>query len=249
MSAESGMALTFQQLPELRRKTEAVAHFLKEQISGHLDTLRPLFSPERIFGRYAGGKVEVSGADVALAELRQKYAPYSRRPFDLPESLEEHWLSLVGTALELHPWEYAHPVEGKPVIISSPVRWIINYRTNCNLAQVKSVLANKDAARPDYLRQFAVNALVLQHVLNRQPGIARLFQDMRYDLKSEIIPEFQGLPVVTITSALKSFRPADDLIQSATAYSGVPAFIELLDIDAIAQQADPLRAKIETLLQ
>jgi hypothetical protein len=249
MSGESGTVLTFQQLPELRRKTEAIARFLKDQISAHLETLRPLFAPERVLGRYAGGRTEVAGAEIALAELRQKYAPFSNRPYDLPETLEEHWLTLVGSSLELHPWEYAHLVEGKPVTMSSPVRWIVNYRTNCNIAQVKAVLANKEATRPDYLRQFAVNALVLQQTLNRQPGLARLFQDMRYELKTEFIPDFQGLPVVTITAALKSFRPADDLIQSATAYSGVPAFIELLDIDAIAQQVDPLRAKMEALLK
>ncbi len=166
-----------------------------------------------------------------------------------PESLDEHWLTLVGNSLELHSWEYAHPLPGNPITISSPIRWIVNYRTNCSLAQVKSALASKESVRPEYLRQFAVNALVLQLVLNRHPGLVRLFQDMRYELKSEIIPDFQGLPVVTITSCLKSFRPADDLIQAAAAYSGVPAFIELLDTDAIVQQGDPLQAKIASLLK
>jgi hypothetical protein len=249
MSGEPGLTLTFEQLPELRRKTEAVARFLKDQISAHLETLRPLFAPERILGRYAGGRTEVAGADIALAELRQKYAPFTKRPYDLPETMEEHWLTLVGSALELYPWEYAHPLEGRAVTISSPVRWIVNYRTNYNLAQVKAVLASKDTVHPDYLRQFAVNTLVLQLVLNRHPGLPRLFQDLRYELKSEIIPEFHGLPLVTITSCLKTFRPADALIQSATAYSGVPAFIELLDTEAIAQQADPLQTKITSLLK
>ncbi len=249
MSDESGKALTFQQLPELRRQTEAISHFLKDQLAAHLETLRPLFAPERILGRYAGGRTDVAGSEVALAELRQKYAPFATRPYDLPETLEEHWLTLVGNSLELHPWEYPHPVQGKPILISSPVRWVANYRTNYSLAQVKSVLASKETNRPDYLRQFAVNALVLQLVLNRHPGLARLFQDLRYELKTEIVPELKGLPIVTITSCLKSFRPADDLIQSAAAYSGVPAFIELLDVDAIVQQADPLRAKIEALLK
>ena len=249
MNSESGMALTFEQLPELRRKTEAVARFLKDQISAHLETLRPLFAPERVLGRYAGGRTEVGGAEIALAELRQKYAPFTSRPYDLPETLDEHWLTLVGNTLELHAWEYAQPVEGKPITISSPVRWIVNYRANCSLVQVKASLASKDTVRPDYIRQFAVNALVLQLMLNRQPGLARLFQDLRYDFKSELIPDFHGLPIVTITSSLKSFRPADELIQSATAYSGVPVFIELLDIQALNQQTDPLQTKIESLLK
>ena len=48
--------MALQELPELRRKTEAVSRFLKQQIAWHLETLRPLLSPERVLGRYAGGK-------------------------------------------------------------------------------------------------------------------------------------------------------------------------------------------------
>ena len=47
------------ELPELRRKTESVSRFLRDQIAEHLETLRPLFAPERTLGKYAGGKVEV----------------------------------------------------------------------------------------------------------------------------------------------------------------------------------------------
>jgi hypothetical protein len=249
MSDESGQILTFQQLPELRRKTEAVSRFLKDQISAHLETLRPLFGPERILGKSAGGRTDVTGAERALVELRQSYAPFTVKPFDLPETLDENWLTLVGNSLELHPWEYAYSVQGKSIMMTSPVRWVVNYRNNYSLAQVKSILTGKETVRPDHLRQFAVDSLVLQLVLNRNPGLARLFQDLRYELKSEVLPELKGLPVVTITSCLKSFRPADDLIVAATAFSGVPAFIELLDSEAFAHPADPLHAKIEVLLK
>ena len=59
----------------------------------------------------------------------------------------------------------------------------------------------------------------------------------------------KGLPVVTITSCLTSFRPADDLIQAATAFSGVPAFIELLDLDAVQTPKDFLKERLEELLK
>ena len=85
--------------------------------------------------------------------------------------------------------------------------------------------------------------------MNRNPGLAQLFQDLQYDVKAEALPELKGLPVVTITSTLKSFRPADDLIAAATAFSGVPAFIELLDTEAIRQSVDPLQAQLESLLK
>ncbi len=249
MSDDSTQALTLAELPELRRKTEAVSRFLQQQIATHLETLRPLFAPERIFGKYAGGRVEVAGAERALAELRQRYQPFVGKPYDLPSDLDTHWLELVGNSLELHPWEYVHQAQGKTVTMLSPVRWVMNYRSNYNLAQVKNVLAGKEAVRSEHLRQFVVNALVLQLVLSRNPGLTQLFQDLRYDLKTEPPPELKGLPVVTITSCLSSFRPADELIVAATAFSGVPAFIELLHIEAVRQAPDPLQAGLDALLK
>lgn len=249
MSEPSDKAVTLQDLPELRRKSEGVSKFLRDQITAHLETLRPLFAPERLFGKYAGGKVDVNGAERALAELQQAYKPFTSKPFDLPEPLEQHWLTLVGNALELHPWEYVHPVQGKPITITSPVCWVVNYRSNYSLAQVKNVLNGKEAVRHDYLRQFLVNALVLQLVLSRNPGLTQLFQDLRYEIKVQTPAELKRLPVVTITSYLASFRPADDLIQAATAFSGVPAFIELLNLDAVHTAKDSLKEKLDELLK
>ncbi len=248
MSDDSSKALTLAELPELRRKTEAVSKFLQQQIAAHLATLRPLFAPDRLFGKYAGGKVEATGAERALTELQQRYHPFTNKPYDLPSDLETNWLTLVGTALELHPWEYSHQVQGKTITMTSPVRWVINYRTNYTLAQVKNVLGGKESVRPEYLRQFVVNALVLQLVLSRNSGLVQLFQDLRYELKTELPAEFKGLPVVTITSCLSSFRPADDLILAATAFSGVPAFIELINLDAVQAPRDSLKERLAELL-
>src|SRR5205814_3149878 len=162
MSEPSTLPLTLAELPELRRKTESVSRFLRDQIAAHLETLRPLFAPDRTLGKYAGGKVEVPGVERTFAELQQNYKAFTHKPYDLPETLDQNWLTLVGTALELHPWEYVHQVQGKPITMTSPVRWVVNYRANYNLAQVKTVIGGKETARPDYLRQFVVNALVLQ---------------------------------------------------------------------------------------
>jgi hypothetical protein len=249
MSDDSPKALTLAELPELRRKTEAISRFLRDQVAAHLETLRPLFAAERILGKYAGGKVDVPGAERTFAELQQSYRPFARKPYDLPETFDPAWLSLVGHALELHPWEYVYQAQGKAITMSSPVRWVVNFRTNYSLAQVKSALAGKETVRPDYLRQFVVNTLVLQLLLARTSGLGQLFTDLRYELKSEHPAELWGLPVVTITSVLTSFRPADDLILAATAFSGVPAFIELLNLDGGQGPKDPLKERLEQLLK
>src|SRR5947209_3069498 len=109
MSDDSTKTLTLAELPELRRKTESVSRFLKEQITAHLETLRPLFAPERILGKYAGGKVEVTGVERTFNELQQSYKGFTHKPYDLPETLDANWLTLVGNTLELHSWDYVHP--------------------------------------------------------------------------------------------------------------------------------------------
>jgi len=51
--------------------------------------------------------------------------------------------------------------------------------------------------------------------------------------------------LVTLTSCLSSFRPSDDLILAATAFSGVPAFIELVNLDEIKNPKDTLKERVE----
>ncbi len=249
MSESNPSPLTFQELPDLRRKTEAISQLLKKQIAGHFETLRPLLAPERIFGKLAGGKVEVPGAEEALEELQQKYRAFTRKPYDLPDDFSASWLTLVGNALELHPTEYPLQIQGKDITMSSPVRWVVNYRSNLELAHVKNVLAGKENLRLDFLRQFVVNALVLQFILARTPGLAPLFTDLRYELKTETPADLGGLPIVTITSILDSFRPADDLIMAATAFSGVPEFIELVNLETLRSPKDVLKDRIDELLK
>ena len=249
MSESHAPSLTLPELPELRRKTEAVSQLLRQQITTHLDTLRPLLGPERIFGKQAGGKSDVSGAEGAVSELQQAYRKYTAKPYDLPADFSPSWLSLVGNALELHPWEYTRVIKGKTVTMSSPVRWAVNYMSNYNLAQVKNALSGKEAVRIDYLRQFVVNALVLQQMLARTPGLNPLFSDLRYELKTEFPADLKGLPIVTITSCISSFPPPDDLILAATAFSGIPAFIELVDSQSISQPKDSLKEKLEELFR
>ena len=55
-------------------------------------------------------------------------------------------------------------------------------------------------------------------------------------------------PLVTLGASLSSFKPDDEMILSATRFSGVPAFIELLDVPAIDQLDDPLREQVKQAL-
>src|SRR5262244_937433 len=100
--------LTFEELTTLRRKTEAVSKFLQERLAAHLETLRPILSPERVFSKFLGTKGDHALADRAFVQLQQNYRPFSTRPFDVPSEFDPQWLTLVGNRLALSPGEYTH---------------------------------------------------------------------------------------------------------------------------------------------
>lgn len=244
--------LDFQELAELRRQTEVISRALQEQLQTHLETLRPIISPERVLGKHVGAKVDPAGADRVLAQLQQSYRPFTARPFDLPSELDPHWLTLVGTRVTLYPWEYPYEIkterETKTISMSSPVRWVMSYTSAYSLTQIRQAMTGGGERRPEHVRQFVVNALVTQAVIAHTPGLADLLTDLRYQLRTDHIPDLPRLPLTTITSGVPSFRPADDLIQAATGFSGIPAFVEVVDLDAISRIQDPLKARIAGLL-
>ena len=248
MSSPTAPAIALQDLPGLRSKTERISEALRQQLAGHLETLRPIYAPERIFGKLAGGKVEVAMSDRALGDLKTKYKAVQGGSVPLPAEFDLHWLTLTGTALELLPWEYNHEIAGKGIRMTSPVRWVVNFKSGLTIEKLRAALAGGEAARSEAVRQFVVNCLVLQTVLGFSPGLAGLFADLRYELKTETPAEFKGLPLLTLTSCLHTFRPADDLISAAVAFSGVPAFVELIDIEASKNPRDLLKERIEQLL-
>ncbi|HVQ75913.1 MAG TPA: hypothetical protein VMT79_10290 [Candidatus Binatia bacterium] len=94
-----------------------------------------------------------------------------------------------------------------------------------------------------------MNALVTQAMIARAPGLVPLFTGLRYRLETESDPDVPKRPLTTIAfSGLPSFRPADDLILAATSFSGVPAFVEVIDSDALSRFDDPLKTRMQELL-
>ncbi len=244
--------VTFERLPELRGKTEAVSTLLRDHLVAHLETLRPILAPERLLGRGAG-RPDTPVADRAIAQLQQAYRAFTARPFDLPAELDQYWLTLVGNKIALYPWEYTHPIgdgrDARAITMTSPVRWVVTFTSGYTLSQFRQAIAGSTERQPEQLRQFVVNALVMQLVFAHTPGLGPLLADLRYDVHTQTADDLPKLPLTTIASGIGSFRPADDLIRAATNFSGVPAFIELIDVDGLPALQDPLRARIEERLR
>ena len=254
MGKDETRKVSLEELPELRRKTEAVSNFLHGQLAQHLETLRPLVAPERVLGKYAGASSETVWGDraLAVAEVEKKYRQHGKL-FRLTEEFDSAWLTAIGNGIELHPLEYTHEIEtrqgAKKVTMTSPVRWIAVYASDTPVAELKRMLAGKEQHRPKALRHFVVSTIVLQMVMEKNPGLQRLLSDLRFRWQLQPVPDLHNLPMHTLSFSLPSFRPSDDLILAATEFSGIPAFIELIDVAAVRDIADPLKTKIDELVR
>src|SRR5437870_162652 len=247
--------LKLENLADLWEKTEMVSQLLLNQLKGHLDTLRPLLAPRRILGSYVRSSIkeDIPDTDVALKRLREKYREVCGKPFALPAEFDESVLGDMDNRLELYPWEYSHEAsnerEKKTITVASPVKWALSYTSGYTVRQLREVLVGKRERRQEEVRQFLVNAIVVQLVLAKFPGTNQLLKDLRYDIGLDKCQGLGDLPLVTIRSSLPSFRPSDDIILAATRLSGVPAFIELIDFDVLSNLEDPFKTKIEAKLR
>jgi len=242
-------ALSIDELTDLRAKTEAVSQFLRKRLEGHLATMRVAFAPRWVLGKHvrSGVREDLVGSDGAFEQLKQRYGQYRGRPFLLPRELEDGPVAIEGV-LELQPWEYTLELGEKPVKMTSPVRWVANYRSGYSLGQLRDSIAAKQALRAEDAKGFVLGALTLVMLLEKTPGIAQLLTDLRYQVEAAPNEELGGLPLVTISAGIPSFKPADDLILSATRFSGVAEFIELIDLAALDALQDPFQAGIRGVL-
>jgi hypothetical protein len=245
--------LSFEQLATARKSTQAVSDYLEKRILGYLDTLRSLLLPERLLGKLAGSKFDVPGADKALTELKDNWRRLPGKPFDFPKDFETDWLVEVGVKLDLQRWEYSREIStesGKrTVVITSPTRWILAYGPGYTFSQAVQAFARRQDRRGiDQLRQFVVNTLVMQALLARSSGLSAILAELRYDVTSLTHPGLGSLPLVVVQSQVPTFLPPETVIAAATELSGIDAFIELIDVEAIRQLSDPFKERISQFM-
>jgi hypothetical protein len=244
-------ALSIGDLSVLREKTEAISQLLRNELEGHLRTIAPVIAPERLLGKHvrSGQRSEVPGSDRSFQELKERYAQVAPRPFGLLAELNEDPISIEGR-LELYPWEYTHKLaDGRAITMTSPLRWVLAYRSGYTLSQLRAALAARESRRNEDVRQFLASAIALQLAFDKHVEIGALIEGLRYEVQSATCEGMGQVPLVTLRSCIDSIRPSDDLIAAATRFSGIPAFIEIVDVAAVRRLRDPLRERIEAMLR
>lgn len=239
---------TMAELLRFRGITKTVGGVLRAKLQSHLQTMAPLFRPKRLLGAAISGPSTESPPDAErnLAELRTRYERVAPK-CGLPRGLESP-LPSIRVELTIHPWEtpvtIASPHGPHRIRMASPTQWLLAYAGTYEPMQIlESARVRSDRAEPG-LREFVLNALVLDLLLERLPGLRDLLGALRFPPEIVPVPELGDLGVVRLGSPVPSVRPKDELVLEAAELSGFPTFEEIVDVDAVRQIGDPFREQL-----
>jgi len=241
-----------QQFMTLRQSTERITQLLDRRLKGHLNTLRPLFVPRKLLGTYVKSAVsdEVPGSDKAFARFQERYAAISDTPLALPKRLQPP-LPPISNQLDAVPYKYALHLGSsadKATTITAATRWVVSFRTECPFERLQAMARGTENPQPNDVRQSVINHLTLVLFVEQFPTLKQLLQDLRYEVEVRRIEELGALPVVILKAPLESFLPSDDFILQITQLSGIPAFQEIIDLDAVESMPDPLKQEIKAAI-
>ncbi len=246
----SGKMLTLEGLAAARSTTDSLSAFLKGRLESYLIALRPLFAPSRVFGAFQERRGAI-GSSHAFKTLKERFKEAGGAPFNLRRDLDEGALSALGSLLALEPWEYDLEMETdgarRKVRVTSPVKWILTYKCELTLPRLRKILEEGEERRADPIREFVVNGLAMCMFFESHPQLKKLFSDLRYNVSLEAAPGLGSLRLVTISSCLSSYLPPDAMILKTTQFSGVPAFIELIDVGGIGAIEDPMSSGLREI--
>jgi len=245
--------LTNEEFLKLRQTTGKIEQVLNKRLRSHLDIIRPLFIPRILLGNLVKSAYtdEIPGAQKAFTELQEWYAKICEKPFGLPKKLQPP-LPPISHQLECTPFQYSLSLEGEPgrsITITSPVKWILSYQSECPLNRLKAMASGMESRQPDEMRQGLINHLTLVVFLKRFPILNQLFEDLRYQPEIIELSDLGGLPVVILKTPVETFLPPDDFILQVTQLSGIAAFQEVIAFEAVENIPDPFKEHLKNLIR
>ena len=196
-------------------------------------------------------KEAIKGADRAFQDLESLYDSVARRrPYDLGIGLTPP-LPINTSALEILPLDYPYVArterQSKRVMVTAPLTWILSYG-GFSLARLRALIADPNRSREE-LQRVLTHHLLLHVVLEKKTGLRGLLDALHFPVKTETIPEFGELPLMVVTSAVKTERPPDDVILESTDLSGVDASEEIVRVTNVAGMVDASRARLLEIVE
>ena len=238
---------------KLRQAMEKIAQLMTKRLKGHIEAIKALFIPRMLLGNFIKSALmdEVPGTEKAFAELQALYGAICEKPFGLPRKLTPP-LPPILNQLDIVPFQYVLSLEGsedKTVSITSPTQWILSYRSECSLNRLRAMTSGKEPRQPDEMRQAIIHHLVMVLFFRHFPSLTQLFEDLRYQVETRELADLGNLPAVMLRAPIETFLPPDDFIVQVTQLSGIPAFQEIIDPEAVENIPDPLKEALRNLIR
>ncbi len=234
---------SFQRLLVLRKITRAISDTLRGQLREHLGTLNSLLRPRAAFGDAGHG----AGTERAFNDLVALYQTIAAaKPFLLTQELTRP-VEMASTTLELLPVEYSYQAEGKTVVVTSPLKWVVTY-SGFSPARLKELISAKTPPERE-LFQYAVQYAAVSVLFGARGGVPKILEALRFPLTAGKLPEFGELPVTTISAPISTVLPPDNVVIESTEFSGKNVFEEVVSLDEIPMLRDPLRDQLLEIAQ
>ncbi len=244
-------SITLDRLLKLRRVTRALADQLEAELRVYLDTLAPLLRPKRLLGDFIAGESTETHPDAAKAfgELQSLWPTVAERPFRLRPVLQKP-LPAVRVRLELLPFEeaWASSDGARRLRVVSPLIWVLGFPGGCKPGALRRMLAGEEPRNEAEIQGFVLHAFILHLLLERNPGIVRLFAALGFPLETRRLPEFGALPIPVVRSVMPCTRPSASVMLDAAELAGLATFEEVIDVAGARAIQDPLRRRLEELL-
>jgi hypothetical protein len=245
-------SFSIERVQSLRRLTRAVSDVLREQVSGYLATLAPLFRPRRVLGQYVQGseKEPVRGADSAFRDLQGLYESVARAaPFSLARGEVKSPIDVSSGTLALHPMEYSYEIqtggERRAITVRAPLSWALSYSGYAPSA-LAELLAQRTGAN-EHIHQWLLHQLVLQSVVSNQPGLTDILGRLHFPVSFVTEPASGLVPLTRVGSPISTVRPPDDVIIQSVELGGIDAFEEIVNVADIVRMDDPLKERLVSL--
>jgi hypothetical protein len=245
--------LTLETYPDLRDLTRSVSEEFQTRITSYMETVNAHFRPGAVFGSYVttgaakgtGNQENPNKASGAFSQFIAFFktigaaSPFNLEP-QLPDVLEINYALPV-----VNRFSYQHsistPSGERRLTVTAPFRFVLTY-PGYPFNELRSLVGSRPAK--DKLAEFALHYAVLNFLVTQNQRLLRLFEDLRFPIRTERFDEFGPLPITMITAPSGSVRPSDQLLARICRLSGADAVEELAEVESWDRLPDPVAARL-----
>jgi hypothetical protein len=129
--------------------------------------------------------------------------------------------------------------------VRSPLTWTLSY-TDFPPSRLSDLLASKLRSGEE-LQKVVLSFLAMHVVTHQQPSLMQILEALHFPISTTKAPGFGDLPVTRIGIGVPTSRPPDAVIIESAELTGMDAFEEIVEVDALTRLRDPLKERLLNL--